>query len=152
MTQPCPSPVSAGPVWQRELCVQEGWAACSQSSGKHCRAEMVSDPVAPRPLWPLLGFTLKRSQSTRCCWHWCLCRGVQLSGSAVFPGERIINKCLSQHFPKGKYPSVPNQTPVLCQSHCCVGYQPALSSLSLYLPCLCCFRASFSLRGNPAEA
>lgn len=114
MTQPCPSPVSAGPVWQRELCVQEGWAACSQSSGKHCRAEMVSDPVAPRPLWPLLGFTLKRSQSTRCCWHWCLCRGVQLSGSAVFPGERIINKCLSQHFPKGKYPSVPNQTPVLC--------------------------------------
>lgn len=79
---PAPQLCQQDRVWQRELCVQEGWAACSQSSGKQCRAEMVSDPVAPRPPWPLLGFTLKRSQSTRCCWLWCLCSRVGLSGKA----------------------------------------------------------------------
>lgn len=72
VTQPCPSPVSAGPRMAAGA-LRAGRLDCTQPKVRQTegRGEMVSDPAAPRSLWPPLGFTLNRSQSEGCCWDRC---------------------------------------------------------------------------------
>lgn len=95
VTQPCPSPRSAGPC----AVVAAGSARAGRLDHTQPKfrqtegiGEMVSDLVALRPLWPPLGFTLNCSQSVGCCQ--CLVPLQQqawsracLLGSALLPEE-----------------------------------------------------------------
>lgn len=83
VTQPCPSPVSAGPRVAAGA-LRAGRLDCTQPKFRQTegRGEMVSDPAAPRPLWPPLGFTLNRSQREGCCWDRCPCGNRLAAGYA----------------------------------------------------------------------